>query len=164
MKVLEGGASKDGKITQSLAKGCGCFSVFFIVFFVWGVWTTYTTYSNNVEVQATVDDYTQTENIDLNSRASLFYTPIVSYKYQGQKYVDTLDYKTNVLQEFEVGSSITISLNPENPHDAIDDSSDTYFFYAIFLVLAVVSYFVYKILKKPQKQTFITTRNSLLKK
>ena len=160
MNKPDGNVSKNTKITHSLAKGCGCFSVFFIVFFVWGIWTTYTTYSNNVEVQATVDDYKQTENIDLNSRSSLFYAPIVWYEYQGKKYTDTLDFKTSLTQDYAVGSSIMVYLNPENPQNAIDNSTDTYFFYIIFLVLAIVSYVIYKILKNPKQHYFSRKSNS----
>ena len=158
MSKPEENVTRNAKITQSLAKGCGCFSIVFIVFFAWGIWTTYTTYSSIVEVSATVDNYVEVEKTDLDAKFSMVYSPIVSYKYQGKKYTDTLDYKASVTRDYEVGSSMMIYLHPENPQFAIENSTDTYYFYIIFFVLALFSYLVYKKLRNPQKQLFSGNR------
>jgi hypothetical protein len=154
MNQPESNASLTSKITQSLAKGCGCMSIFFFVFFIWGIWTTYTTYSSIVELRATIDSYIEIENVDLNARLTKQYFPVVSYEYKNEVYQDTLDFKASEYQEYLEGSLISIYIHPENPQFAIDSSKDTFYFYAIFLVLATVFYVISKILKNPQQQFF----------
>lgn len=164
MTATDKNTIKNNKITQSLAKGCGCISLFFLFFFVLGIWTTITTYSNNEAINATVIKSIQIEKTDLSARPYAIYLPIVSYEYQGLKYLDTLDYKANNTDIFEIGSSIKTYINPENPRMAIDNSSETFYFYSMFLIMAILSFIMYKVLKKPNKQDYFTSQNFLSKK
>jgi len=148
MSPTDKNSSNKNTVKHSLSQGCGCFSVFFMVFFVWGIWTTITTYSSIDEVNATIIQSIQIEKTDLSARPFDIYIPIVSYEYQGTKYLDTLDYKANNADIFEIGSSIKTNINPENPQIAMDNSTDTFYFYAIFLIMAFLSFIMYKILKK----------------
>lgn len=148
MSPTDKNSSNKNKVKQSLSRGCGCFSVFFMLFFVWGIWTTITTYSSIDEVNATIIQSIQIEKTDLSARPFDIYIPIASYEYQGTKYVDTLDYKANNADIFEIGSSIKTYINPENPQITMDNSTDTFYFYAIFLIMAFLSFMIYKILKK----------------
>jgi hypothetical protein len=155
MSPTDKNPSNKNTVKQSLSQGCGCFSVFFMVFFVWVICTTITTYYSVDEVNATIIQSIQIVKTDLSARPSDIYIPIVSYEYQGTKYVDTLDYKANNADFFEIGSSIKTYINPENPQIAMDNSTDTFYFYSIFLIMAFLSFLMYKILKKEKKQATI---------
>lgn len=136
------------KVTQALAKGCGCFSFLFLIFFLWGIWTTITTYVSIKEVNAIVIESIQTEKTDLSARPFHVYTPLVSYQYNGTNYQDTLFYKEDFLNEFEIGSSIKTYIHPENPQKAMDNATGTFYFYTVFLVLAFLAFIIHKLLKK----------------
>lgn len=163
MSLTDKNTTKTNKVTQSLAKGCGCFSVFFLIFFIWGTWTTITTYKTIEEVKSTVIQSIQTEKKDLSAKPYVIYLPIVSYEYQGIKYLDTLDYKANNTDIFEIGSSIKTYVNPENPKIAMDNSTDAFYFYTIFLIMAILSFMMYKILKKAKKHNQISHKKNSLK-
>lgn len=164
MNQPEPSTSPASKITQPLAKGCGCMAIFFFVFFVWGIRTTITTYSQIVEVDATVVDFVLSENVFMDARFTENQTPVITYQYEGHTYLDTINYSIDSKKELVIGTVTKVFINPEQPQFSIENSTSTFYFYFVFLVLALISFLVYKLLKKskanlPRRTTSLSSRS-----
>lgn len=148
MNQQQPSTSPTSKITKPIAKGCGCLSIFFFVFFIWGIWTTITTYSHIVEVDATVVDFVNADNVFMDARFTENQTPVITYQYEGNTYLDTINYSIDSKEELVIGTVTKVFINPEQPQFSIENSTSTFYFYFLFLVLALISFLVYKLLKK----------------
>lgn len=160
MNQPESSTSPTSKITQPLAKGCGCMSIFFFVFFIWGIWTTITTYSHIVEVDATVVDFVNADNVFMDARFTENQTPVITYQYEGNTYLDTINYSIDSKKELVIGTITKVFINPEQPQFSIENSTSTFYFYFVFLVLALISFLVYKLLKKSKANLPRSTASS----
>lgn len=138
--------STQKKLPKVIAKGCGCFTVFFLVFFIWGIWSTITSYSSLVEVVATVTDIVEEDTVFMDARYHVNAIPVVSYRYLGNQYTDTLHYKANDEKILQIGNTTSVLINPDQPQFSVENSTSTYYFYLIFLILAIISFVGYRLL------------------
>ncbi|GGD36484.1 hypothetical protein [Flavobacterium orientale] len=136
------------KITQPMAKGCGCLAFVFLEFFVWGIWTTITSYSSTVSLDAEIVGFIQNEEVFMDARENKSQTPIVSYQYKDKVYRDTITYKINTDKEFIEGAPLKVIINPDQPQFTIEESTSTFYFYIFFLFLSSISFVAYRLLKK----------------
>lgn len=136
------------KITQPMAKGFGCLAFVFMVFFVWGIWTTFTSYSSTVALDAQIVEWIQNETVFMDAREEESQIPIVSYQYKGKFYRDTITYKINTDKELNEGTLLKVIINPDQPQFTIEESTSTFYFYAFFLFLSIISFAAYLLLKK----------------
>lgn len=147
MNKTQTDAPLTSKIARPLTKGCGCVSIFFFIFFIWGIWTTITTYSHIVEVNATVVDFVQQENVFADARFSENQIPVITYNFEGNTYLDTINYSIDYSKDWSIGSVNKVFISPEQPQFSMENSTNTFYFYSIFLVLAIISFGIYKLFK-----------------
>lgn len=135
-----------------MAKGCGCFTIFFAAVFVFSLYTGIKSLENeSVAIESSLVDYKEVEQVDqFDAKILIDYYPVVKYEFEGTFYIDTL---TSPIEKesYSIGQNITVYINPEVPEfatlkgyglgDVIGDA-------VVWLVLAFVAFIAYRFLKR----------------
>jgi len=87
---------------------------------------------NALTVKGTVVEFQSYESRNKNSSSTTMYTPVFEYEFKGKKYTYVSTSSSNI-KEYEVGESLDILVDPENPSEVLVNSFMEKWFLPILL-------------------------------